>query len=170
MFDLGSAIAALKLPLKIISALCIALAAVLFVGDKTLDALGLKAVVAAFRPYIGAVFIVSISIVAVAAIGPVISYLGSWVAEAIWIRLRRKRLHELSPDEKQILAYYVGNQTRSQSLPIQSGVVNALVAETIISRGSTIGSIRGFDYIIQPWAWSYLNKHPELLEPTRLTN
>jgi hypothetical protein len=49
-------------------------------------------------------------------------------------------------------------------MPFQNGTVNALQKERIIIRGSSLGSITGFDYIIQPWAWEYLNKHPELLD------
>ncbi|MBI1879994.1 MAG: superinfection exclusion B family protein [Chloroflexi bacterium] len=76
---------------------------------------------------------------------------------------RQKRLHNLTRSEKAILKGYLGNQTRSQYLPIESGVVNGLEAEDIIYRASHIGKLDEWAFNIQPWAWDYLTDHPELL-------
>lgn len=136
----------------------------LFANDKALDTLGLTTFVAESRAFIGAAFVVSVCIISVALISAIASFAWPWLAQSFRIRQHRRRLHDLDPAEKEILAYYIDNQTRSQNLPIQSGIVNALQSEKIIVHGSTLGSVYGFDFIIQPWAWDYLNKHPELLK------
>jgi hypothetical protein len=164
MIDLGSAATLLKLPLKIIAAISIASAVLLIAGDRALEVLGLKTLVAGFRPYIGGAFVITICIVAVTTMSALGSVIVPRMSEATWVRRHRKRLHDLTPDEKEILAGYVLNQTRSQTLPIQSGVVGSLAGEKIIVRASSLGSADGFAHVIQPWAWKYLNQHPELLE------
>ena len=91
-------------------------------------------------------------------------FIKPWLVQKVLIHGGRKRLQALNPEEKRLLSYYINNQTRSQSLDIKSGTVNALEVEKIICRGSSLGTYDGFDYIIQPWAWEYLIKHPELLK------
>jgi len=42
-------------------------------------------------------------------------------------------------------------------------VVNGLEIEKIVFKSSNIGQLDEWAYNIQPWAWDYLNNHPELL-------
>jgi hypothetical protein len=164
MVDLSSIASVLKLPVRIFAALCIATGILVFAGGNILDPVGLAPLVAQYRPYLGAIFVGSLSIIVVAAFSAVASFVLRPLKERRWLRRRQKRLHDLTTDEKEILRSYIYEQTRSTTLPVQSGVVGALVAEQIISRGSNVGTIYGFAYVIQPWAWSYLNTHPDLLE------
>lgn len=47
----------------------------------------------------------------------------------------------------------------------QIDVVLGLETEKIIYRASSLSSYyTNFPYNIQPWAWEYLNQHPDLLE------
>jgi hypothetical protein len=41
-------------------------------------------------------------------------------------------------------------------------VVNGLEIKKVIFRASNIGDLDEWAYNIQPWAWEYLNDHPEL--------
>jgi hypothetical protein len=75
----------------------------------------------------------------------------------------KERLHNLTADEREILQNYIGNRTKTQELDIRSGVVNELENDFIIYRASNIGHLGGWAYNIQPWAWDYLNEHPELI-------
>ena len=79
---------------------------------------------------------------------------------------RERRLRTLNSEEKTILSYYVDNQTRGQYLSIANGTVKVLEIDHILLRASNLGlpgSLNEFSYAIQPWAWEFLNKHPELL-------
>ena len=153
----------IKLPTKTLAALCI-VSGILIFSESTLDQFGLKGLVFEYRAYLGVAFLLTLALTLVNSLAATWKFIYPWIAEAYWIRAGRKRLQNLNPTEKQILSYYIQNQTRSQNLPIQDGTVNALQKEKIIIRGSSLGSMHGFDYIMQPWAWEYLNKHPELLD------
>lgn len=154
----------IKLPTKTLAALCIMFGVMVFSGDAALENFGLKAFVEDYRAYLGAGFLATLALTVVNSLAAVWKFIYPWIAEAYWVRIGRKRLQNLNPTEKEILRYYIKNQTRSQSLPIQDGTVNALQREKVIIRGSSLGSLYGFDFIIQPWAWEYLNEHPELLD------
>ncbi len=164
MVDLGKVVEWLKLPTKALVGVCVASGILLFSTDELLRMLGLQTLVAEYRPYVGVVFLLSLVFVLVSASGGLIQITRPWVVDAYRIRIGKKRLQNLNPEERQLLAYYIKNQTRSQSLDVKSGTVNALAREHIIIRGSNLGTYYGFDYIIQPWAWEYLNKNPHLLE------
>ena len=165
MFDLSKLIEGLKLPTKTVFSLCIAAGLLLFSPDNFLKILGLDSLVNANRPYIGGLFVVTLCLLVVSALATFVKFVKPWVVQALWIKQHKKRLQDLNPEEKELLAYYIQNQTRSQPLDYRSGTVNALVQEKIIVRGSNVG-FHGFDfdYVIQPWAWEHLNENPYLLE------
>lgn len=153
-----------KLPTRTLAALCIVFGITIFSGDTVLEKLGIEAIVQEYRAYLGAGFLLTFALTLVNSLAALWRFIYPWINEAHRVRLGRKRLQCLNPSEKEVLRYYIQNQTRSQSLPLQDGTVNALQREKIIIRGSSIGSMRGFDFIIQPWAWEYLNKRPESLD------
>ena len=162
--DLSKLLDWIKLPTKTLAGLCIVSGILIFSSESTLDTFGLKVFVSEYRAYIGIAFLITLALTLINTVSAIWKFIYPWIAEACWIRLGKKRLKSLTPKEKEILGYYIKKQTRSQNLPIQDGTVNALEKEKIIIRGSILGSRYGFDYIIQPWAWEYLNNHPELLE------
>lgn len=168
MIDLSKFLDWLKLPTKTFVALCLASAVLLFSPSSFLASLGLDSFVGSYRPYLGATFVLSFAISAVSLVPSMVSSvlksIRPRVEEFFGIRRGRKRLQELNPEEKKLLSHFILNETRSQNLPIQSGVVSALEREKILIRASRFGKNHGFDYNIQPWAWEYLNKNKQLLE------
>jgi hypothetical protein len=164
MFDVTKLIEGLKLPTKPVAALCIASAFLLFSTENLLKVFGLADFVASYRPILGALFVVTFSLLVVSAFAAFFTFINPWFVEAYLVRRGKKRLRALNPEEKALLSHYINKQTRSQTLDIKSGTVNALEHEKIILRGSSVGTYEGFDYIIQPWAWEYLNANPHLLK------
>ncbi|MBA3966057.1 MAG: super-infection exclusion protein B [Nitrospirales bacterium] len=154
----------IKLPTKTLAALFIVFGILIFSGDIVLEKFGLKSFVTEYRPYLGVAFLLSLTLTIVNSIAAMGKFISPWIVQTYLIRIGKKRLQNLNPTEKKILSYYIENQTRSQNLSIQDGTVNGLQKEKIIIQGSTLGTIYGFDIIIQPWAWEYLNQHPELLD------
>lgn len=77
-------------------------------------------------------------------------------------------MYQLSEPEKEILRGYVHNSTTTLYFPMSDGVVGGLEAQRILYRSSNIGHLDEWAYNIQPWAWEYLNDHPELLD--KVTN
>lgn len=165
MFDISKLIEGLKLPKKTVLALCIAAGILLFPPDNFLMTLGLDSVVNANRQYVGGVFVIAICLLIVSVLASLVQFVKPWVTQVFWIKQHVKRLHLLNPEEKKLLAYYIINQTRSQALDYRSGIVSALVREHILVRGSNVGYPGGFNfsYVIQPWAWEYLNENRYLL-------
>ncbi|MGM0783614.1 MAG: super-infection exclusion protein B [Pseudomonadota bacterium] len=154
----------LKLPTKTLAALCFVAGILLFSSAEFLSTVGLSDLVETYRGYIGVIFLVTLALVVVNAAAAIWKFFKPWIVQAYLIWQGKKRLQALTQEEKEILAYYIQNQTRSQSLDIKSGTVNALQRDRIIFRGSNLGTYFGFDYVIQPWAWEHLNNHPKLLE------
>jgi hypothetical protein len=154
----------IKLPTKTLAGLCVVFAILIFSNSNMLDKFGLKPIVEQYRAYLGIGFLVTLALTLVNSITAIWKFIYPWIAQAYWIRIGKKRLQNLTPNEKDILGYYIKNKNRSQTLRIQDGTVNALQKEKIIVRASSLGTMYGFDYIIQPWAWKYLNKKPQLLK------
>jgi len=73
-------------------------------------------------------------------------------------------LHALTEEEKQILRFYIANQSKTNTLRIDDGIVNGLVSKDIICMAASQGSlIEGFAHNINDIAWNYLNKNHGLL-------
>jgi hypothetical protein len=164
MFDIGKAVDFLKLPVKVFVALAIATGLLVLAPLTWLEAFGLDAFVSEYRPYIGAIFLVCLSVSLVSGLAAVLRFYKAWFVAGFRIRQGKLHLKQLTPGEKELLAHYIDNQTRSQMLPLESGVVQMLVSRFIIQRASNMGTIYGFDYVIQPWAWEHLNKNRHLLD------
>lgn len=161
--DLSKFLDLVKLPTRIIGAFSVVLAILVFSSDATLINFGLQTFVAQHRPYLAVGFLVTLALSLVNLVSGAWKAIYPWICEAHWIKVGKKRLNTLTPKEKEILLYYIRNQTRSQTLRIQDGTVNCLQKENIIIRASGLGTVYGFDFVIQPWAWEYLSKNPGLL-------
>ena len=131
------------------------LALLLLWGD-VLDWLGLKG----HRAIVSAVFLVSVSVLFAQSLAIGYGYVGRWKPRCSC----RKRLKQLTRDEKAILKRYIEGQTRTQDLDFTNGVVIGLENAGCIARvcGVTYKyELTAFN--ISDFAWKYLNKHPEAL-------
>lgn len=154
------------LKLSATPALAVAFASgvLLFGGDRLTAALGLTEVMPTIRPWVGAGFVVSVTLLfayAATAVGRWIKKRWTWAANE---RNLRKRLHNLAPDEQDVLSRFLLERRKCLSFDMKDGLSQGLAAAEILFRSSGVGdAIDGFDFSIQPWAWAYLNKHPELV-------
>lgn len=141
--------------------LFVACGILLFLPQDYLAVIGLDNLVAVYKSWIGLLLLVSFLFVLGDAF--------NWVTKQYSIRKKysswKKRLHNLTPEEKIILLGYIDGNTRTQTLDYKSGVVMGLVHEKIIYQASVVGELfTGFDYNIQPWAWEYLSENRQLLK------
>ena len=148
----------LKLTPRYLIAL-VAIACILLFGpDDLLHKIGVYQVVQDYRFCFGLTFVAALVLVLVILAVNAINSLKKW-------RRIIQRLQRLTEEEKQILRYYIGQQTRSSYLRIDDGVVNGLVAAAIISPAAQIGSlVGGVAHNITDIAWDYLNRFPDLLK------
>jgi hypothetical protein len=153
----------MKVPIRFVFAVCVGAAAVLFAPDSFVAQLGLLQYREKYRFYFGIAVVLLITIVIAKIIGVADEKLIDWRLD----RIRKRRLRNLTDEEIKILSAYIMRKTRTQNLSIQSGVVKGLVHDNIIYRSASVGSLEyggaAFAHNIQPWAWEYLNDHPELV-------
>jgi hypothetical protein len=89
-----------------------------------------------------------------------------WVKEWLFIRMHRKRLHQLDAAERKLLAEFVARDTRTLRLDPKDGTATVLCREHILAPAAQLGDlVQGMAYAVQPWAWEYLTAHRELLDP-----
>jgi len=162
-----SALEFLKLAPRYLVSVALICGLLLFLPQPWLTQIGLQGFADAYRQWLGLAFLVS----------AVLAGVGLGTAGWNWLRLKlRKRkialniirkLNTLTEDEKQILRYYVSQNTRANTLKVDDGVVQELVACRIIYRSADMGNLlEGFAHNISDLAWDYLHVHPQVLEGT----
>lgn len=146
-------------------AIAIGCSIVIFAPDNFLRKLGLFNIKEAHQTIISISLLLALSMLGARGCAAIIS----WIKQRfIWhknLKEMRKRLNDLTSEEKQILRKYILGNTRTQDLLIQDGVANGLVAAKVLYRSANVGSMMGgFAFNMQPWAWVYLKENPYLLE------
>ena len=160
----------LKLAPRYLIALGVIAAILLFSGEGFLKFIGVFQFAQDSRPMLGLTLVVTFSLFAVSVGADAIGATKQkWMSRKFYRRVT-DRLNRLTEDEKQILRYYFTKQTRANSLRIDDGLVQELVAEGIIYRSASLGNmLDGFAHNISDIAWDYLHVHPHLLNGTTNT-
>lgn len=94
-------------------------------------------------------------------------FLGHWLNEKARVYFYAKEAHDLTNQEKEILNIFIKGKVRSTNLSMKNGVVLGLEKRMFIVRVGQLGTDPvswSFPFSIQPWAWEYLNKNPQLLD------
>ena len=117
----------------------------------------------ALRPYIFVVGIVSTIWFLSGSIFDMTQTLSSKITTN---RNEEKTILATSRVEREYLARYLHSDTTTLAFDYRDGIVNGLIGKRILYRASEASNPMSFnfDYNIQPWAWDYLKKHPELLK------
>lgn len=153
----------IKLPAIYLFAIALFTAFLLFGGDYPLKFFDLKPFVQSFKPWISIVFLLSSSLLLTHSLVSIFKFIKYQIQKRIWIGKGKRRLHQLTTDEKSLLRSYIVDNTRTQYLSLISGIVNTLENEFIIYRASEMGRLHTFAYNIHHWAWRYLRRHPNLI-------
>lgn len=155
----------LKLSPRYLFVLSMVLGILLFGPKPFLYELGVQHFVDEFRMYIGIGFLLFSLLFLASAIQIIYTFFKDRAYSRGQRKMQLDRLNNLTKEEKEILHYYIANQTRTQSLPYDNGLVNELEKFKIIYRAANISQgYEIFAYNIQPWAWNYLNNKAYLLE------
>lgn len=160
----------LKLAPRYLAAVAVVCGVLVFANQTALDGLGLREFTENNRHWIGLAFLASAAVALLDGAKEVAGWVRTQVATAKLRQKRLDRLHSLTEEEKQILRYYFAKQTRTNSLRIQDGIVQGLVAAGIIHQSASLGDLHsGFSYNISEFAWDYLNTNPKILEGVTTT-
>ena len=93
----------------------------------------------------------------------IIDQIGS-LAIFLWsARKRKKRLAQLTPDEKLLLQAFIFGNTRLVQMPMTSGVATRLVETGVFYIDPVVTFLHSSNWQIRDWAWTYLHKHKDLL-------
>lgn len=138
-----------------------------FLPDGAITKIGLTEIKSKYGTYLGLAFFFSLSFLLAAAIYKVWNiWIGPNLKELANLYYLKKDAKNLTDEEKEILRYFIENKTRSANLSLKNGVVLGLEQRKIIIRLGILGTdaiSMSFPFNIQPWAWEYFNKNPDLL-------
>lgn len=155
---------ALKLQTRYVVTLAAVAGLLLFADPRVLQFFDLTAMAQEHRAVIALVWLCSVVLLAVDGGRVLWSKLHKLRARRQLEQRITERLLTLTEDEKQILRFYVAHSTRSNTLRVDDGVVQGLVAAGVIYRASGLGNmVEGFAHNISQEAWDELHKNPVLL-------
>ena len=69
--------------------------------------------------------------------------------------------------EKELLAGLLKMNSRTQAFSPMDGVVASLEKQRVLAQVTHVSTGLYFEYGVQPWAWNYLQAHPEIVGVTR---
>jgi hypothetical protein len=165
MFEAKQVFEWLKLSAKQAFILCVITSIMLFSGDDLLFKLGLVKAKESLQVWIGLVWLISVSTLLAETIFPSCKWCYQKVKWHFNLRTYQQRLHDLTIEEKELLAEYIEKNTRTTSINYSNGVAKELESAKVIRRASNMSHYHDvFPYNIQPWAWEYLTKNPDLLK------
>lgn len=156
---------AVKLAPRYLAPVGLVAAMLLFVPQEYLQVVGVHQLAQDYRPVLGLALLFCIATLVMLVGHALWRSTGSRWRRYKFRRCIHQRLGRLSEDEKQILRFYISQQTRANTLRIDDGVVQGLVAAGVIYRSAQIGSlVDGFSHNISEIAWKHLDKNEVLLE------
>jgi hypothetical protein len=159
------ALETLKLAPRYLVAVAAVCGFLLICDSRIVGALGLREFTDNNRHWLGLAFLTTTALFVVNQSEEIARWVRNKIGSANLKKKRLNRLHSLTEEEKQILRYYLAKQTRTNSLRIQDGIVQGLVAAGIIYQSANLGDLRsGFSYNISDFVWEYLNRNPTLVE------
>lgn len=160
----------LKLTPRYLVALGAASAFLLFSPDNILKALSIYDFAQNYRPWLSIVLIIATALLIVTIAIEITKWIKRWWYEKKFYNRMHERLNSLTENEKQILRFYIAQQSKTNVLRLDDGIVQGLVSQGIIYRATSLGNmLEGFAYNISDFAWDYLNLYPHLLEGTTNT-
>jgi len=161
---------ALKLAPRYLVAVAIFCGIFLFLPENISKQLGVLEFTRNYRQWLGIAFLACISLLSVTGGLEIIGVIRNRSHVAQLKKRMLQRLQCLTEEEKQILRFYLAQQSKTNTLRTDDGVVNGLVAHGIIYIAANHGNlIEGFAHNINEVAWDYLHEHPELLGGTTNT-
>ncbi|QTH63356.1 superinfection exclusion B family protein [Psychrosphaera ytuae] len=165
MMDVKQIFEWLKLSGKQAFILCVITSTILFSGDEFLYKLALIEAKNSLQIWISLIWLISISVLLSESIFPAFKWISQKIKWHFKLKSYQQRLHALTVEEKKLLSEYIDRNTRTTSIKYSNGVAKELEAAMVIRRASNLAHYHDvFPYNIQPWAWDYLNKNPELIK------
>lgn len=157
-----------KLPTKIIFAITIATAIILFLPDSIVEKIYMEQFRDRYGFLIGVIFLVSLSILIVALIVALFNYARN---KYFWRKFKKdapERLRKLDDYQKYIVYKLFSEKNHTSELPLHDGAVQLLKQNFIIVEATSNYAVSDlnnakFPYLLQPWVVEELQKDQSLL-------
>lgn len=156
--DFSKLIEWIKLSPKYLLGIALICGFLLFAPIEWLKFLALESFVESIKPWLGVIFIVATTLLAVNLLAESWNWVKNYIKNKSTRKARIERLYQLTFEEKEILLGFILNQTKTQYLAYSDGVVNGLESAQIIYRSSNVGDLERWAFNIQPWAWKTLHE------------
>jgi Na+/phosphate symporter len=157
----------LKLTPRYLIAFFVMASVLLFCPEEFLKFIGVLELAKDYRAVLGLAFVVTGVLLFISFASALVTAIKRMARKRQFKRRVTERLNGLTEDEKEILRFYIAFNTRANTLRIDDGVVQGLVASGIIYRSASLGNaLEGWAHNIHEFAWDYLQKYPILLEGT----
>lgn len=167
-FELSKVLGVLKLPAKHFVAVSAVSGLLAVAPDRWLAILGLVDFRHQYRAWISLVFLGSTALALAYGISAAWTARKSSKAQAQRVAARERIIQGIGDDERDVLATFVHHNVRVWRFPPDDGAATNLASKRILYRPTQAFTVfHGFQYGIHPWAWEYLEKHPELLSDAR---
>ena len=126
--------------------------ALLFLNRATLEQLGVANIADANREILGLTLVVTSSLFVTSLCADLMGVGVSWIRSQSNLKKIEHRLNNLTEDEKQILRYYLAENTRANTLRVEDGVVQGLKSSGVIYMSASMGNlVEGFEVLL----WQY---------------
>lgn len=125
-------------------------------------ALGLRGFVESQKGWVGAIFLLSGSLLLSLGVFSLYELIRAKVEDKVKARRHIDNLKYLSPLEKEVLERFIHSGEHVLRLPVQDPAVIALEQRNVLLKRGT-GSTTTFTYMIQPCVFFHIKDHPEIL-------
>ena len=122
------------------------------------------------KPYLGSVFVLSVAVTGVHYCAYVVHWLVEKYRKLLSRRAAQARLKCLTAEEKEFLAWYLDNDSRSHKCWVHNSIASVLHAEQILYIAVEKGPTDAFPFSIYPWVWDHLKKNRHLVQTKGTTN
>jgi hypothetical protein len=148
---------------RLMLAICIVSAVLLFSPAAFIARIGLTSFRATSLQWVGLAFLASAGLLV--AYGA-LEHLPQAIKNVRFRIRRKRRAGSLTTNEKRVMQSYIRSGTRTQRFNIDSGTLSGLMAYGIVqlaSRGPC-DPAAGFPFNITDWAYQHFKTHPELID------
>lgn len=150
-----------NISITLLATLCATLGFLIFVPDPLADRLKVLSFRNDFAVFLGPVFLLFMAFLFARIVGETTDFFRDRKAE----RKRDEQLTRLTPEEKGYLSDFIMNGRNTVKVGMDDGIMGGLVAKKICYMSSNMFDLlEGASFNLEPWARSYLERHPHVLD------
>ena len=136
----------------------------LFLPDRVIERIGLYNIVKTYKPAIGLILLLSVSMLIPILSNIVFSPINEYVKKQRVYSNMLANLKITTDEEKAYLRLFIQEGKNTVSVPLTDGVMGGLSARGIVYKSASIGSPFNWPYNLEPIARKLLQKFPHIIE------